>query len=129
MLNAKYYFKFSANLLFLGTIVSTSQAQAQLVNIPMNGNVPGSCTFGAVNGGTLVKHPSLPAVTATGGGVSVGGQSAGTAGSVTVNCPNSSILTIVPPIGFTPSVVQALIQKGNSTAPPDNCLSKYGWNL
>ena len=131
MLNAKSYFKFSANLLFLGTIVSTSQAQAQLVNIPINGNLPGSCTFGAINGGTLVKHPSLPAVTATGGGVSVGGQSAGTAGSVTVNCQNSSALTISPPIGlgpsgFTPSAVQALVQKGNSTALLDMASANMG---
>ena len=126
MLNAKSYFKFFANLLFLGTIVSTSQAQAQLVNNPINGNLLGSCTFVTVNGGTLVKHPSFHAVTATGGGVSVGGQSAGTAGSVTVNCQNSSALTIAPPIGFTPSVVQALVQKGNSTAPPDMASANMG---
>jgi hypothetical protein len=139
MLNAKSLIKVSAGLLLVGTIACASQAQAQSVNIPMNGNLPGTCTFGAVSGGTLAKHPSPYAVMAATGGFP---GAVGTAGRVTVTCQGSSALTIAPPvgsgpIGFTPGVVQAVVQKGNSTIPPDMASANTGgtfepsgpWNI
>jgi hypothetical protein len=142
MLNAKSCLNLSVSLLLLSSIVSASQAQAQSVNIPMNGNIPGTCTFGSVSGGTLAKHPQFSAVAATGGGIPAAGASVGTAGRVTVTCQSSSAITIAPPvgtgpIGFAPSVVQAIVQKGTSTAIPDMASANTGgtyepggpWNI
>ncbi len=125
MLKSNSCLKFSAGLLALSALVWASPAQSQTVNIPMNGNVPGSCTFGAVSGGTLAKVSGpAPIMMASGGGISGGIFSAGTAGRVTVTCQNSSALTISPPtgsgpIGFAPSVVQAVVQKGTSLSSTD----------
>lgn len=132
MLNAKSCLNLSASLLLLSSIASASQVQAQSVNIPMNGNVPGTCTFGSVSGGTLAKGSLFSAVMATGGGIPVlGGPAVGTAGRVTVTCQSGSALTIAPPmgsgpIGFAPSVVQALVQKGTSTGPLDLASANTG---
>jgi hypothetical protein len=129
MLNAKSCLNLSASLLLLSSIVSASQAQAQSVNIPMNGNIPGTCTFGAVSSGTLAKHNNSPYAVMAATGSFPG--AVGTAGRVTVTCQGSSALTIAAPvgsgpIGFTPGVVQAVVQKANSTLPLDMASANTG---
>lgn len=128
MLNAKSCLNISAGLLLLTSIVSASQAQAQSVNVPMNGNVPGSCTFGAVTAGTLAKHSSPYAVM---GATPTFAGAVGSAGRVTVTCVGSSALTVAAPVGsgpvgFTPTVVQAVVQKGNSSIPSDLASASTG---
>jgi hypothetical protein len=117
MSNVKSLIRISAGLLVLGSIGFAGQAQAQSVDMPFDGNVPGSCTFGTVTPGVLVRS-SLGAVMAAGGGVFGPTPTNGTAARVTVTCTGGSALTVaVPtgagPAGFVPNTVQAIVQKAN----------------
>jgi hypothetical protein len=122
MFNKKSYSHLSAGLLVVGSILGCAvQAQAQTVNVPFNGNVPGSCVFGAPVAGTLAKYPSAPGIIAASSGLAAlgGGPGAGTIGSVTITCQTNSIVTIaVPvgsgPVGFSPATVQGLLQRNGS---------------
>jgi hypothetical protein len=121
-LTIKSFSKISAGLLVLGAIGLASQAHAQTVDMPFDGNIPGSCTFGTITPGVLARligpGPNY-AVMATAPGVTPGGgPPVGTASSVTVTCTTPSVLTIAAPtgsgpVGFTPAVRQALVQSAN----------------
>jgi hypothetical protein len=138
MSNVKSLIRISAGLLVLGSIGFAGQAQAQSVDMPFDGNVPGSCTFGTVTPGVLVRS-SLGAVMAAGGGVFGPTPTNGTAARVTVTCTGGSALTVaVPtgagPAGFVPNTVQAIVQKANG---PEIASARLGpafdpiapWNL
>jgi hypothetical protein len=139
MFNKKSYRHLSAGLLVVGSILGCAfQAQAQTVNVPFSGNVPGTCTFGTPIAGTLVKHPILNAVSASSGGLSLlgggPGSSTGTPGSVAITCQGSSSVTIAVPVGsgpagFAPATLQALLQRNTSTLPLDLAGARTGTPL
>jgi hypothetical protein len=127
MSNVKSLIRISAGLLVLGSIGVAAQAQAQTVDMPFDGNVPGSCTFGTVTPGVLTRFSPL-AVMAAGGGIFPPTPQNGTAARVTVNCTGNSALTIaVPtgtaPAGYVPTTVQGIVQKANS---PEMASAKLG---
>jgi hypothetical protein len=117
MSNVKSLIRISAGLLVLGSIGVAGQAQAQTVDMPFDGNVPGACTFGTVTPGVLAKSPNGFAVMGAGGGVVPPLPTNGSAARVTVTCTGISAVTIaVPtgagPAGFAPATVQGIVQKG-----------------
>jgi hypothetical protein len=135
MFNVKSLTKLSAGLLVLGAIGLASQAHAQTVDMPFDGNVPGSCTFGTITPGVLARPPlggGPNAVMANGGGTPLNtSPSTGTASSVTVTCTASSVLTIAPPtgsgpVGFTPATLQAVVQKTGGGSPLDFASATVG---
>jgi hypothetical protein len=136
MSNVKSLIRISAGLLVLGSIGLAAQAQAQTVDMPFDGNVPGSCTFGTVTPGVLVRAngPGVAAVMATGGGTPIGGgPGVGTASKVTVTCTAPSVLSVaVPtgsgPVGFTPGTVQTLVQRATGGGPLDYASATAGPN-
>jgi hypothetical protein len=132
MLNTKSYRHLSAGLLVVGSILGCAfQAQAQTVNVPFNGNIPGTCVFGTPIAGTLAKHPIPGIIAASTGPGSLGGTNTGTLGSVTITCQGNSNVTIaVPvgsgPVGFAPPTVQAMLQRNNGLSNVDMATAKTG---
>jgi hypothetical protein len=132
MFNKKSYRHLSAGLLVVGSILGCAfQAQAQTVNVPFNGNIPGSCVFGTPIAGTLAKHNVPGIIAASTGVIAVGVSNTGTMGSVTITCQaNSNVTIAVPvgsgPVGFAPPTVQAMLQRNNSTSNLDLASAKTG---
>ncbi len=138
MSNVKSLLRISAGLLVLGSIGVAGQAQAQTVDMPFDGNVPGACTFGLPTPGVLTKFSPV-ALMAAGDGALPPTPQNGIAARVTVNCTGGSALTVaVPtgsgPAGYLPNTVQAVVQKANG---PEIASAKSGpvfdtiapWNL
>jgi hypothetical protein len=132
MLNTKSYRQLSAGLLVVGSILGCAfQAQAQTVNVPFGGNIPGTCVFGTPIAGTLAKHPAPGIIAASTGPGSLGGATTGTLGSVTITCQaNSNVTIAVPvgsgPVGFAPPTVQAMLQRNNGINNLDMASAKTG---
>jgi hypothetical protein len=134
MLNTKSYRQLSAGLLVVSSILGFAfQAQAQTVNVPFSGNVPGTCTFGTPVAGTLVKHPNpgTVAVLAATGPISLGASTAGTPGSVTINCQSTSVVTVAVPVGsgpsgFAPATVQSIVQRNGGSTILDLASARTG---
>jgi hypothetical protein len=132
MLNTKSYRQLSAGLLVVGSILGCAfQAQAQTVNVPFGGNIPGTCTFGTPVAGILAKHPTTIAVAAATGSVSLVGGPAGTPGSVTITCQSNSVVTVAVPVGsgpsgFAPATVQALLQRNGGSSILDLASARTG---
>jgi hypothetical protein len=127
----KSFSKISAGLLVLGAISLASQAHAQTVDMPFDGNIPGSCTFGTITPGVLAKSANGFAVMAGGGGVLPIAPVTGTAARVTVTCSGNSAVTIaVPtgsgPAGFAPNTVQGIVQKGTGLNVTDMASARSG---
>jgi hypothetical protein len=131
MSNVKSLIRISAGLLVLGAIGVAAQAQAQTVDMPFDGNVPGICTFGTITPGVLAKSPNGFAVMGAGGGVVPPVAANGTPARVTVTCNGNSAVTIaVPtgsgPAGFAPATVQGIVQKGTSLNVADMASARSG---
>jgi hypothetical protein len=139
MSNVKSLIRISAGLLVLGSIGVAAQAQAQTVDMPFDGNVPGACTFGTVTPGVLTRFSPV-GILAAGGGIMAPTPLSGTAARVTVTCTGNSALTVaVPtgtvPAGYVPTTVQGIVQK--TTNGPEMASAKSGpffdtvapWNL
>jgi hypothetical protein len=102
--------------MLLGSIAFAAKAQAAPVttDVPFNGAITGTCTFGTPTAGVLAQTGTFQAVEGSGG--MSGGFATGTAGSVTVNCSGGgSLTTAVPaqvsvPAGFTPAVQQSVVE-------------------
>jgi hypothetical protein len=129
MFNVKSLTKLSAGLLVLGAIGLASQAHAQTVDMPFDGNVPGSCTFGTVTPGVLTRFSPLAVMAAGGGVVPPTLPGSGTAARVTVTCTGNSALTVAAPTGtapagYVPTTVQAIVQK--ATNGPETASAKLG---
>ncbi len=130
MSNVKSLIRISAGLLVLGSIGVAGQVQAQTVDMPFDGNVPGACTFGTVTPGVLARSTPV-AVLAAGGGIFPPTSTNGSAARVTVVCTGNSALTIgVPtgagPAGFVPNTVQGIVQRGTNSGPGDVASAKSG---
>jgi hypothetical protein len=121
MSNVKSLIRISAGLLVLGSIGVAAQAQAQTVDMPFDGNVPGSCTFGTVTPGVLTRFSPVAVMAAGGGVVPPTLPGGGTAARVTVTCTGNSALTVAAPTGtapagYVPTTVQAIVQKATNGA-------------
>jgi hypothetical protein len=122
MLNIKYCTKLSASLLLLSSIVFAAQAQAQSIDVPFNGTITNTCTFGVVTDGQLAQAGSLAAIEGSTGVDTLG---TGNAAQVSVDCPNGANLTVAAPVAvsvpptFNPSVIQSIVQRGSNTASTD----------
>ena len=95
-----------------GIMVGSSNVLAQTVDVPFNGNVPNTCTFGAPTDGTFEQSVNSIAVEASGG---IGGMAYGTAGTVTLDCAAGGSVTVgLPtnptiPVGFNTPTLQSVV--------------------
>ena len=133
MLNSKSLLKVSAGLLLVSTIGFSGKAHAQSVDVPFSGVEPASCAFTAPTAGVLAK---VGASAAMEGSAGVTGFNVGTSGKVSVTCSNGGTLTTaVPaptaalPAGFTPGVVQAVVQRGAAIGIGDFTSANTGGNF
>jgi hypothetical protein len=106
-----------AGLAIVGAVAAASQTHAQTVNVPFDGNIPNTCTFGAPVAGVLAKSGNAVTVEGAGG---IPGLTGGTAGSVTLNCLGGGNVTVAAPVvvavpaGFNPAVSQAIVRLGTT---------------
>jgi hypothetical protein len=117
MSNPNRYLRLIAGVFLFSAIAFTPAAQA------------GTCSFGVPLGGSLAKSASGDSVEGSAG---LTGFNIGTAGKVTITCSNGGILTTsapnlvsIPP-NFNEARAQALVQRGNSTAPTDFTTTRRG---
>jgi hypothetical protein len=106
-----------AGLAIVGAVAAASQTHAQTVNVPFDGNILNTCTFGAPVAGVLAKSGNAVTVEGAGG---IPGLTGGTAGSVTLDCLGGGNVTVAAPVvvavpaGFNPAVSQAIVRLGTT---------------
>ncbi len=101
-------------LAVIGAVATASQVHAQSVDVPFDGSVGNSCTFGAPVGGTLAPRANNKAMEAS-TGVAGLATPTGTAGSVSISCIFGGSLTVATPVGtapagYTPAVTQSVVE-------------------
>jgi hypothetical protein len=112
-----------AGLAIVGAVAAASQTHAQTVNVPFDGNILNTCTFGAPVAGVLAKSGNAVTVEGAGG---IPGLTGGTAGSVTLNCLGGGNVTVAAPVvvavpaGFNPPVRQAIVRLGTTADYTNN---------
>jgi hypothetical protein len=119
MFSIKNALKVSGLVLAGAIAFAPGKAHAQVTqDIPFTGGFGGTCTFGALTGGNLVRTGTLNALEGSAG---LTGFGTGAAGRTTLTCTAGGTLTtavptvVAVPAGFTGTMRQSVVQLGTTT--------------